>query len=225
MFFKKKKKVETIRVSEELNAEIKNDKTVNFIRSGEHTGKSSVGFLEAMSERNKLPIFKGHVKHAYESDFIKYKDKCPRCHTPTTQMMSNFAYATQITSRLMTAPAGHYCTKCPTVIIDDDIMRSGIASNFKYGGVFTIENGYDDEPRFFESFNGEKPILVLDEDQKEIMGIVQSVHYNEDGVTDYLVPEGSGLYKELEAKRKKNSRLNKRNLSAKKVKRRNRRKR
>jgi len=194
---------------------------VNFVREEEVTGKDNLGMLEAFSKGNNVPIFKGEVKHGYESDFIKYKDKCPRCQAPTQQMMSNFAYATQEKSRLMAAPAGHFCVECPTVIIDDDIMRMGIDANrFWYGGVFSIETGYTDQPHLFETFNGEKPVMILDEDMENVGGIVQSVQQM-DSPFGFLTPSAP-IKKITQQKRKAKNR--KKNKSAKNARKRNRRK-
>ena len=135
--------------------------------------------------------------------------------------MSNFAYATQDKPRLITAPAGHFCTECPTVIIDDDLMQEGIdSSRFWYGGVFSIETGYSDEPHFFETFNGEKPVMVLDEDMQNVGGIAQSVHQKN---SDFYFSEVRSMKKHKQQQKKKaNNR--KKNKAAKNARKKNRRK-
>lgn len=147
----------------------------------EVTGKDSVGLLEMASEHSKIPIFKGQVEHLYESDFTGYKDKCPRCQAEVVRMFSNFAYATQVKSRLMTAPAGLFCQSCPTVIIDDDMVRANIDhSRFEYWGVFAVEDGYS-SVKPIETLNGVTPTFILDEVESTIGGILQSVHQPEGG--------------------------------------------
>lgn len=190
---------------------------------GETTGKENLAVLQEFSKANKMPIFKGEAKHGYESDFLGYTDKCPNCQSPTEQMMSNFAYATQEKSRIMAAPAGHFCTKCPTVIIDDEMMRQGIdASRFWYGGVFCIETGYSDEPHLFETFNGEKPIMILDEDMQNVGGIVQSVHQNNESFDFSEVHSMNRIKSKQQQKKKANNR--KKNKAAKNARKKNRRK-
>ena len=176
MFFKKKKEREEVRLDEKTNALVdKETGTVTFLRKELTTGKDSIGMLEAFSEQNKMPVFKGHVEHAYESDFLKYKHKCPRCGAPTEQRMSNFPYATQGDPRILTGPAGHFCTECPTVIIDDDVMKGSIDSRtFAYGGVFAVDSGYSDIC-MFKTLNGEQTLYILDDIDK-VGGISQSVH-------------------------------------------------
>lgn len=198
---------------------------LSFVQEGEVTGKENVELLEVFSERNKIPIFKGIIKIGYESDFLGYKDKCPECNTPTQQMMSNFAYGTQERSRLLAAPAGHFCPNCPTVIIDDDIMKMGIdSSRFDYRGVFTIETGYTDELQYFDTFNGEKPLMILEEDKSGVAGIFQSVHLDDDGEFMYVRGGEKGLSSKKHNinKQKKKASTRKKNKAAKNARKRNR---
>ena len=168
-----------------------------------------------------MPIFKGEAKHGYESEFLGYTDKCPKCQSPTQQMMSNFAYATQEKPRLIAAPAGHFCTECPTVIIDDDLMLEGIdSSRFWYGGVFSIETGYSDEPHFSETFNGEKPVMILDEDMQNVGGIAQSVHQKN---SDFYFSEVRSM-RNSKQQQKKKANNRKKNKAAKNARKKNRRK-
>lgn len=141
----------------------------------------NIPMVELSSKISGLPIFKGVVKYLYESDFTQNKDTCPRCGGELVRMISNFAYATQSVSRLMTGPYGLFCQSCPTAVVDDDFMRDTVDHNrFVYGGVFSIETGYDGV-KIIEELNGEKPIFILSEDQ-DILGIAQSVNLisNED---------------------------------------------
>jgi len=191
----------------------------------ETTGKDNVDFLELAAEKSGIPIYKGQVKHIYESDFTGFKDKCPRCEGAVLRMMSNFPYATQKASRIMTAPAGLFCQSCPTVIIDDDIMIAAIdTSRFEYWGVFSVEDGYN-ELSPIETLNGETPIIVLDETQTIIEGILQSVHQPIDGV--FMDPKTNTILGMVHtnavpleltnALRKQKSKKKSRNKSAKKV--------
>ncbi len=193
-FFKKKRPkdptIEILKVEDGHIALLRHDL--------EMRGKDNLDLLDKASKKTQIPIFKGTVEHAYESAFTGYKDKCPRSSAPTQQQYSNFIYATQISSRLMSAPAGHFCTQCATVIIDDDIMLQGIdAKRFDYYGVAGLETGYSEAPILFQTLNGEKVIYVLDEDQG-IGGILQSVHMPSDQIfmdpNDYLqMMSGAGM--------------------------------
>ncbi len=168
-FFKKKKKVEDFDSSY-------NEKTgaLRFQTNEEVSAKSVKMQLDAFSEVSGIPTFKGKVDNAYESDFLGYKDKCPLCATPTKQMYTGLVYATQIATRIMTAPAGYFCPNCPTVIIDDEIIEPNINPQFQYGGVVGFEAAQKD-PILFKTLNGVKSTYVMDADGG-IGGIVSSVH-------------------------------------------------
>jgi hypothetical protein len=151
------------------------DKLVIHRRDEKVTGKEVRHELERYAKMSDFDIFDGTIEHAYESDFTGYTDHCPRCNAPTKQMYSGFVYATQTKPRVMTAPAGHFCTQCPTVIIDDRILRNGVSGTVKYGGTCALETGYHDHPLIFATFNGEKPVYILD-DGESFGGIVGSLN-------------------------------------------------
>jgi hypothetical protein len=180
-FFKKKKQ-------EEIGYDFdKETGVVRFEHDEKTSGKDSVGMLEAFSATGDIPIYKGKppIEHAYESDFLGYTDKCPLCNTPTKQMYSNFVWANQEASRLMSAPAGHFCTHCPTVIIDDAIVKTGVnKAKYEYWGVCGIDSGYSDKKddiNLFQTLNGEKPTYILSE-EGGLDGILNSVHAPSEGM-------------------------------------------
>ena len=134
--------------------------------------------LEANNKISGMPIFNGEpaILHAYESDLIKVKTVCPRCKAETKQMLSHFAYATHVDPRIMSGPAGHFCTACPTVIIDEEVVRFAIRGNYEYGGVFSIVT--DNTTFMFETINGKKATYVVNGLQQDC-GILESMHYIE----------------------------------------------
>ena len=198
---------------------------VSFQVEEETDGKKNLSMLKEFAQHNKMPIFKGEVINGYESDFLGYKDRCPLCDTPTEQQMSNFIWTNQVASRLMTAPAGHFCPNCPTVIINDDIIQSAVdKTRFEYWGVCGLETGYEKEGKssIFKTFNGEKAIYILDEDGT-LCGVSNSVHQPEGGV--YTFPDvlsKANPSKSIQAKKKKekNKSQNKQARKARKMNRR-----
>lgn len=152
---------------------------LRFEHDEETQGHDNIELLEAFTKQNNIPIFKGTVENAYESDFLGYKDKCPLCNAATVQHYSNFVWSNQIAGRIMAAPAGHFCPNCPTVIIDDDIIKTGInKARFQYWGTCAIETGFEtnkEKITLFKTFNGGKPTYILDENGS-LEGIVNSVH-------------------------------------------------
>ena len=175
------------------------------------SGKDNLPLLEEFAKLNNMPIFKGRVENAYESDFLGYKNKCPLCQTPTVQQHSNFVWANQVASRLMAAPAGHFCPNCPTVIIDDDVMKSGVNPKFQYWGTCAIDTGYEAKKEdgfiLFSSFNGIKPTYIMDE-VGGLSGILNSVHEPKEQVyrehTSLDKERGVNPQKTIQAQNKKN---------------------
>ena len=156
-----------------------------FHREGAISDEEVNAILQKTSEISGLSIFEGQISHAYESDFTKQTEKCPRCGAPTEQMLATFPYVTQTLTRQMTGPAGHFCTECPTVIVNDEILKVSKPPQYVYGGVFAVI-ALDAEMQFFGTLNGEKSVFILDE-MEEMLGISNSVHklpYPDDYMTD-----------------------------------------
>ena len=204
-FFNKKNK------AEEPSKIFHNEATgvVRMEFDGNSDGKGNLPMLEEFAKHSNFPIFKGTIENAYESDFLGYKDKCPLCQTPTVQHFSNFIWANQEASRIATAPAGHFCPNCPTVIIDDDVIKRAINPRFHYWGTCAIDTGFNTQTEavnLFKTFNGEKPTYILDENEG-LSGILGSVH--EPNEQTYLVPNSRekeikpNFQKSLQEKNKK----------------------
>ena len=240
-FFNKKQQNPITQINQDAEEPLyraeKSGNVVSIVKEGEANAQESIPMMETFSEHSDIPIYKGKipVKHGYESNFTKQKDTCPRCGAKTQQMYSNFAYATNQKARLATAAAGFFCTACPTVIIDDDIMRMVHgAVQYGYGGVFTIESGYEKEPHLFQTMNGEKSLYIFDEDGGSL-GLGQSVNkLDTDDDYNYILNKGGGYgglgvpyfespQKRLEVQKKKSKNKTK-NKQAKQSRRANRKK-
>jgi hypothetical protein len=81
---------------------------------------------------------------------------------------AEFIYATQTSPRLMMAPAGYFCARCPAVIVDEELLRQGVTGNFVYSGVIGIN--YDDKHKSgpFKTWNGKETIVFVDEVEKRM---------------------------------------------------------
>ena len=127
-------------------------------------------FAEAV-KKSDITAYEGHIEHAYSRRHAYQTEKCPRCGADTRQQYGNFIYATQIAARVMFAPAGYFCTECPSVIIDEDIIRNGITDRrFRFQGVLGIDYGKERKPDLFSTWNGQESVYVFNEDQQP-MGI------------------------------------------------------
>ena len=125
---------------------------------------------EEIGKTSNFPIYEGKVEHGYSRLVALETDQCPRCHARTQQHYANFIYATDIAPRVMFAPAGFFCTACPTVIIDEEMVSGGAKKGFRFQGVVGIDYEGKKEPDLFRTWNGKEAVYVFDEDQK-ILGL------------------------------------------------------
>ena len=117
------------------------DGVIATINMDEWSQDEQKAFRSAAAEKSDMFMFDGNVEHGYLLKFVGTEDRCPRCNGETRQQYGNFIYATDIATRVMFAPAGYFCTKCPTVIIDEQMIEDGVLGNFKFLGVLGIDHG------------------------------------------------------------------------------------
>jgi len=131
----------------------------------------SVSDLETKaSELSGITFYAGRAQHAYSLEFTGAHHTCPRCHASTCQHYANWIYATQVAPRVMMAPAGYFCTKCASVIIDEKLIQLGMPKQFRYQGVLGIDYGKGKPPELFRTWNGKTAVYVFNEKQMP-MGI------------------------------------------------------
>ncbi len=128
------------------------------------------GFRQAFSEEMGISFFEGHVEHGYSLSFAGTSERCPRCEAPTTNQYANFIYATEKRMRVVMAPAGYFCTKCPTMVVDEEIVRKGVSNGIEYHGVLGVDYEDAKPPDFLETWNGERTIYIIGEDEN-VLGI------------------------------------------------------
>lgn len=121
-------------------------------------------FKETVSQISEITFFEGHVEHGYSLDHVSDAQRCPRCQAPTWQHYAEWIYATQIAPRLMLAPAGYFCTRCPTVIVDEAMIQSGVKKQFRYQGVAGLDHDEGKNPDLFRTWNGKDAVHVFDEE-------------------------------------------------------------
>jgi hypothetical protein len=112
-----------------------------------------------------LSFFDRRVEHAYALSAVAGVDQCPRCRAATQQHYAHFIYATTVAPRVMMAPAGYFCTACPTVIIDEELVRSGMTGGFHFQGVLGVDYEGKRPPDLFRTWNGRPTVYVVDDDQ------------------------------------------------------------
>jgi len=120
----------------------------------------------AATTMSHLTFYAGQVQHGYALQSLTTPERCPRCQARTRQHYAHFVYATQDAPRVMMAPAGYFCTQCPTVVIDEAMIRAGITGPFTFHGVLGIESEARPAPDFFRTWNGQEAVYLFDEDQR-----------------------------------------------------------
>jgi hypothetical protein len=121
---------------------------------------------EEIAKNTGFPMHEGRVEHAYSRIAVSRTSPCPRCNGQTRQESANFIYATDVAPRVMFAPAGFFCLDCPTVIIDEGMIASGVKRGYISQGVVGIDSGKGKEPDLFRTWNGKRSVYILDEDGK-----------------------------------------------------------
>lgn len=66
----------------------------------------------------------------------------------------------------MLAPAGYFCPACPTVIIDEEMISTGMKGGRRFRRVVGIDYGNEKRMDLFRTWNGEKPTYLLGEDEQ-----------------------------------------------------------
>ncbi|MFN0120018.1 MAG: hypothetical protein ACKV2V_05905 [Blastocatellia bacterium] len=107
----------------------------------------------------------GLVENGYSLSFTRQHEKCPECGHATEKLYADFVYATDASSRCMSVPAGYFCPACPTVIVDEELIKKGIVGDFQYRGVVGISYNEKKPPHLLLTWNGQKTIFLLNENE------------------------------------------------------------
>ena len=137
--------------------------TVEAINNDELSASAKAAFARNVADDSGLPLFTGKINHAYDLAEVDDAKVCPRCSAPTGQQYANWVYATDSTPRALVAPAGYFCTKCPTVVIDQKMLRQGVTRGFRYVQVIGLTNENAKGFHGFTTWNGAKPTYLFDE--------------------------------------------------------------
>jgi hypothetical protein len=127
-------------------------------------------FHDTVSEMTGIDFFEGRVEHGYSLKHTGSADRCPRCDAPTRQQYANFIYNTQIAPRVLMAPAGYFCTKCRTVVVDEDLIRKGVTRGFEYRGIMGLDYKDEKPPDVFKTWDGKPPVFVLSGNEELFYG-------------------------------------------------------
>ncbi len=174
--------------------------------------ESRAGLTEELIRRSDLPLFEGGVTHGYSRAFVGSTETCPRCGASTRQYTANFIYATDVACRVMLAPAGYFCTACPTVIVDERMISTGMKAGYRFRRVVGVDYSGKKDPDYFGTWNGEKPIYVIDENEQIVDMMVDS-EMREPGSRSQA--RSRGIEKRNKAKRKQAEKSRRKNRKKK----------
>ncbi|MGH9847529.1 MAG: hypothetical protein ACREEM_53235 [Blastocatellia bacterium] len=142
---------------------------------GAHPGEVE-GFRDTVRDLTGMEYFKGSIKHGYSLEHAGGSDRCPRCDAPTRRQYADFIYLTQIAPRVLVAPAGYFCTKCPTAVIDEKMIRDGRTPGFEFKGILGIQHD-EDHADLLKTWNGKPPVFLLSGDEEFLFGPSSSGSY------------------------------------------------
>ena len=126
---------------------------------------------EFIGNRSGLSWFEKEVRHGYSLDAVKNAEVCPKCGARTEQRLAKFGYATSGGPRIMLAPAGWFCSDCPTVVIDETIIRQGIQGDFNFVGIFSVCGHDESACSIFQTWNGNWAVNAFNH-QKQPVGLI-----------------------------------------------------
>ncbi|MEP7336584.1 MAG: hypothetical protein ABI977_02375 [Acidobacteriota bacterium] len=172
---------------------------------------------QAILAKNGMGLHEDRVKHGYSLEKLGSSEQCPRCLSPTERKCAYFVYATEAGTRVMMTPAGYFCPQCPTVIIDEALIREGITGGFHYRGVVGFHHD-DQEMDILNTWNGEKPVFILDESEDVIAVVAQEMR-------DFLTRHQTQLLIKSQHSHKKDQKAAHRRALARAARKRNRQKR
>lgn len=130
----------------------------------DESGPDAVDELKEVAvETSGLTFFEGSIEHGYSLAYVSTPVRCPRCQAPTRQQYAHWIYATQVAPRVMMAPAGYFCPRCPTVIVDEAMIQLGLKQQFRYQGVLGLDYQTGKSPDLFRTWNGAAAIHIIDE--------------------------------------------------------------
>ena len=130
-------------------------KNAMVLNQNEWSINKKASFREFVQSLSGIPVFDGEIAHAYDSISVNDCTCCPHCKSPTRQQYATFSYGTTDEIRKMLVPAGYFCIACPTVVIDQEMIKTASLMNTNYETVLGIE-GKDNKIIFFKSWNGKK---------------------------------------------------------------------
>ncbi len=117
---------------------------------------------EEVAVRSGLKVYntKKRIDYVYTEGYVGRVTPCPRCDSPTETQYADFMYATKSLPKSMYAAAGHFCTSCHTVILEESVIENALPDDASFQGIIGINTA--EEPITFRAFNDKETFYVKD---------------------------------------------------------------
>ncbi|WP_027002529.1 hypothetical protein [Hugenholtzia roseola] len=114
-----------------------------------------------------IPAYKRRTQFGYSLLRLRQHQNCPRCKAKTNLHYAVFVCATSNseTAQHILAPAGYFCEACPTVIIDEKVLKKGMTGG-RLKNILGI--ALETETLIFRGWNGHKTLPLFDQNNQPI---------------------------------------------------------
>jgi hypothetical protein len=140
----------------DISVRVRSGETLVSVDTDKMKGGERRTFRSAAAKASNLEYFEGRIQHGYSLSEARDESKCPRCKAATEQMYANFIYIVGDEARAMLGPAGYFCSKCPTVIVDEDMIRQATRGKGEFRCVIGLTDEEGEAEHYFGSWNGFK---------------------------------------------------------------------
>ena len=145
-------------------------------------GASKTTF-DASDEKNH---WKGdRIDHVYRSRFGFKKETCPMCFNETKQKYIALIYASDFGIRQSFSPCAWICEPCSCVVLDEMLpAQSARWIGYSYlvpVGLASATSFFEsrkDDMNIFMTYEGKKPVFVVDEDSKDVTDVMYENEIN-----------------------------------------------
>ncbi|MGH7811940.1 MAG: hypothetical protein ACREP5_16810, partial [Candidatus Binatia bacterium] len=143
----------------EISVRVRSGESLVSVDADKLKAEEKKRFRSTITKASDLEYFEGRIQHGYSLSEAGDESKCPRCKAVTEQKYANFIYIVGDTPRAMLAPAGYFCSKCPTVIVDEDLIKQTTRGKGEFRGVVGLTDEEDEDEQYFRTWNGFKAIF------------------------------------------------------------------
>jgi hypothetical protein len=154
----------------------------------------------------------GGLDHVYRSRFGFNKEICPLCYNETKQKYVALIYASDFGIRQSFSPCAWICESCSCVVLDEMIPAQSARwkgySYFVPVGIASANTFFEsrkDDMNIFTTYEGKKPVFVVDQDSKDVTDVMYENEINSSTCFAAL-DSGNSQKKQLSEEKKRQKR-------------------